>query len=141
MSVGNSSFHKQVADKKNNVCGALSQASHEIGIPVRAVGNVDADIVAIPSKLLLQIAPYAVQHLEFERVFRDISDLNEFLRGLDYARIVSRNRGIDALFKQSFAFVDYLFETGNGNIPSAESADDIGYLRFLRLVVKRRPHL
>src|SRR6266852_484001 len=78
------SLSKQVLQDENCIGGALRQASHEIGIPLRAKGNVDAAAPAVLDQLQLQVPTDAVQHLELKRRCRNARLARELNRRLDH---------------------------------------------------------
>src|SRR5690606_16099628 len=56
---------------EEHVGGAFGEAAHEVGVPGVAERDVDADFVAVGDEALLDVPPYAVEHLELERGVRD----------------------------------------------------------------------
>src|SRR5829696_974031 len=62
---GRSALH-QVREEEVEVGGAFGEAAHEVGVPLGAVGEVDAEAVAFGDDLLLEVAADAVEHLELE---------------------------------------------------------------------------
>src|SRR5229473_5664967 len=87
---------EKIAENEAEVRWPFGKAPHEIRKPVLAVGNVDADAVAILDEAALQIGAHSVQHLKLEIVLGDL------LRGgmangrRDHARIVRRNTVVKA---------------------------------------------
>jgi hypothetical protein len=57
---------KEVSGQEKRVGGPLGKPPHEVGIPVAPEGHIHAHVVAFIGQLALQVAPYAIQHLEFE---------------------------------------------------------------------------
>src|ERR1035437_7842444 len=57
---------QDVSRHEDEVRRTLGETAHEIWIPLRAERHVDAQPVALTRELLLEIAPHAVEHLEFE---------------------------------------------------------------------------
>jgi hypothetical protein len=57
---------QQVAQEECDVGWALSQAPHEVGIPLLTIGHVGPHPVALGGELALQARSYAVQHLELK---------------------------------------------------------------------------
>ena len=55
-----------VAHYKYQICGAFCQAPHKIGIPLRAIGNIDTHVVALLHQFFLQVAADTIEHLELE---------------------------------------------------------------------------
>src|SRR5574340_856369 len=62
-------FGKQIAPDEPKIGGALGQAPHVPGKPIRAVGNQDAAAIAFPGQAQLFGSLNAVEHGEFEPVF------------------------------------------------------------------------
>src|SRR5258705_10988607 len=81
-------FADHVARDEGDVRGALSEAAHEIRIPLLAEGYVDTHPIALPDERLLKVAAHAVQHLELESVLLDPLLLCPSLRLVDHRRIV-----------------------------------------------------
>src|SRR5437870_1972517 len=84
----------------------LGQAPHEIGVPVSAVGHVDSHAVTVSYQLLLQVAPYAVQHLKLKSVRRKVSLLSELNGRRDHVLIVSRDAVICARAQEHLRELD-----------------------------------
>src|SRR5260370_15109536 len=61
-----------MAENETEVCGTFGEAAHKVGEPVLAVGNVDADAIAILDEPALQIGAHPVQHLKLEIVFGNL---------------------------------------------------------------------
>jgi hypothetical protein len=57
---------EEVFDEEEDVGGAFGKAAHDVGVPLRAEGDVDADTVALGGELALEVAADAVEHLELE---------------------------------------------------------------------------
>src|SRR5512132_296851 len=64
-------FLEHVASEECDVGRTFREASHEIRIPLRAEGNVDAHSIPFAYKPVLEVAADAVQHLELVAVGRD----------------------------------------------------------------------
>src|SRR6266700_8230530 len=79
---------KQVLQDENRIGGTLRQSPHQVGIPLRAKGNVDAAVPAVLDQLQLQVATDAVQHLELKRCCRNVCFPREPNRCLDHLLIV-----------------------------------------------------
>src|SRR5215218_7612392 len=67
-SVTEGSALHQVGEEEVEVGGAFGEAAHDVGVPLGAVGEVDAEAVAFGDNLLLEVAADAVEHLELEAV-------------------------------------------------------------------------
>src|SRR5260370_7439290 len=59
---------EEIADEEAEVGGAFGEAAHEVGEPVLAVRDVDADAIAVLDEPALQIGAHSIQHLKFEIV-------------------------------------------------------------------------
>ncbi len=57
---------EEVLREEEHVGGTFGQTAHEIGVPLGAEGDVDADAEAFSDELALQVATDAVEHLELE---------------------------------------------------------------------------
>src|SRR4051812_33076718 len=79
---------------ERDVRRAFSQPAHEVGIPLRAERHIDTHAIALPHELLLEVAPYTVEHLELEPTRIDAVRLHEGLGGVDDARIVRGDAGV-----------------------------------------------
>src|SRR3989442_11156161 len=66
-----------VAEQERDVGGALGETAHEVRIPLFPKGDVDADVPPLAPQRVLQVAPYALQHLELEAGWRDASPARE----------------------------------------------------------------
>src|SRR5439155_11229419 len=53
----------EAPEHEGDVGRPLGEAAHEVGHPLRAEGDVDADPVPLPRERLLQVAPHAEEHL------------------------------------------------------------------------------
>src|SRR3989441_690862 len=89
-----------VAEQEGDVGGALGETAHEVRIPLFPKGDVDADVPPLAPQRVLQVAPYAVQHLELEAGRRDASPARERLRVRDDPDVVRRDPGVDAALEQ-----------------------------------------
>src|SRR5690242_10333706 len=63
---------EDVARDKHQVGRALSHPARQIGVPLRAEGDVDTDVIALPRQFFLQVAADAVEHLELEARAGDV---------------------------------------------------------------------
>ena len=89
-------FFQHVSGYEEDVGGALGEAAHEVGVPLVAEGNVDADVVAFFDELLLEVATDAVEHLEFEAGGRDVVFFGVGFGGFDHFFIVCGEAVIEA---------------------------------------------
>jgi hypothetical protein len=62
---------EEVLREEEDVRGALGEAAHEVGVPLGAEGDVDANAEALRGELALEVAADAVEHLELEGGLRD----------------------------------------------------------------------
>src|SRR6185503_15199651 len=62
-----------VSRDEGDVSWTLGEPPHEIRIPLRAEWHIHAHAITLAHQLLLEIAPYAVEHLEFELVVFDVA--------------------------------------------------------------------
>jgi len=60
------SVFEEVLRQEEDVGWPLGEAAHEVGVPLRAEGDVDADAEALGDEGALEIAADAVEHLELE---------------------------------------------------------------------------
>src|SRR5713226_7991917 len=79
---------EEIAHKEADVSRTLGETPHEIGKPVAAVRDVDADAIAILDEPALQVGAHSVQHLKSEVVLGNL-----FRRGMangrrNHARLV-----------------------------------------------------
>src|SRR5437588_6250991 len=79
---------KQIFQNEDRVRRAFGQAAHQIGIPLRAEGDVDAHAPAVTYKLLLQVAAHAIEHLKLERFGADLLGPSERDGRVDHLWIV-----------------------------------------------------
>jgi hypothetical protein len=63
---------EEITGEEAQVGGAFGESTHEVGKPVLAVGNVDADAKTVADQPALQIGAHAVEHLELKIAFRDL---------------------------------------------------------------------
>jgi hypothetical protein len=87
---------EEVLCEEEDVGGALGQAAHEVGVPLGAEWNVDADAEAFGSELSLQVAADAVEHLELEGGFGDVVFADEVAHGFDDGFVVGGEAAEDA---------------------------------------------
>src|SRR5260221_1276979 len=89
-----------VAGDEDQIGRALGHATRQVGVPLCAVGNVDAHVVALLRELLLQVAADAVQHLKLEARLGDAMRGGEAARVRDQALVVRGDGGIRAALQQ-----------------------------------------
>ena len=87
---------EEVFYEEEDVGGAFGQAAHEVGVPLRAKGDVDADAVVFGGQATLQVAADAVEHLEFEGFFVDPVVVDEGAHLVDDGFVVGGNATEDA---------------------------------------------
>src|SRR5258707_3768696 len=86
---------EEVFGEEEDVGGALGEAAHEVGVPLRAEGDVDADAVALGGEAALEIAAYAVEHLELEGVLVDLVLVDEVAHLVDDGLVVGGDAAED----------------------------------------------
>ena len=59
-------FSEEIRNEEPDIGRAFRQTAHEVGVPVRAKWNVDADGITFLDQLFLQIAADTVQHLKLD---------------------------------------------------------------------------
>src|SRR3984893_17938330 len=110
---------EEVTGEEGYVGGALSQAAHEVGEPVAAVGNVDAQAIAVFDEAALQIGAHTVEHLEFKIIFGDLFGSGEANGRGDHGRIVCGDSVIEAAAQkhlhQGNEIGVHVFLFGNGH--------------------------
>src|SRR5215472_13353869 len=79
---------EEVFGEEEDVGGAFGEAAHEVGVPLGAEGNVDADAIALGDELALQVAADAVEHLELEGGFFDAVHFDEVAEVVDDGLVV-----------------------------------------------------
>src|SRR5256714_13919564 len=89
-----------VARDEGHVGGPLGETTHAIRLPLGAERDVDAYAVTVLHGLFLEVAAYAVEHLELETVGSDLLLLRETLRLVDHRRIMRGDAGIIPLEHQ-----------------------------------------
>src|SRR4051794_5976915 len=70
-----SAARPQGPGQERHVRRALGEAAHHVGVPLRAVGQVDPHGVAQPGEAQLLVRAHAVEHLELELVGRALVPL------------------------------------------------------------------
>src|SRR5690242_16660588 len=91
---------EDVACDEHQVGRALGHPARQVGIPLRAEGNVDADVIALARQLFLQVTADAIEHLELEARARDVVRLGVTDGLTDDMLVVSGDGGIGAMFEQ-----------------------------------------
>src|SRR5215472_4325690 len=91
---------EEVFGEEEDVGGAFGEATHEVGVPLGAEGDVDADAVALRDELALQIAADAVEHLKLEGGFFDTVDFDEVAEVVDDGLVVRSHATEDAAGNQ-----------------------------------------
>src|SRR3977135_903833 len=87
---------EKMAEEEADVGGALGEAAHEIGEPVLAERDVDADAIAVPDQASLQVGANAVEHLKLEVIFGDLLGRRMADGRRDHPRIVRGDAVIEA---------------------------------------------
>src|ERR1700674_5170194 len=82
---------EEVFGQEDDVGGAFGEAAHEVGVPLRAEGDIDADAVALGRETALEIAADAVEHLELEGMFVDLVVVDEGAHLVDDGLVVCRD--------------------------------------------------
>jgi len=88
---------EEVFGQEEDVGRAFGEAAHEVGVPLGAEGDVDADAEALGGEFALEIAADAVEHLELEGVFVDIVLADEGSHLFDDDLVVGGDAAEDAL--------------------------------------------
>src|ERR1700719_371429 len=86
---------QEVAGEEGYVGGAFGQTAHEVGEPVAAVGDVDAQAIAVFDETALQIGTHTVEHLELEIVLGDLVGGGEANCGGDHGGSVGGNSVVE----------------------------------------------
>src|SRR4029077_2472142 len=63
---------EEISQHEAEVGRALGKTAHEVGEPVVAIRNVNAQPVAILHKLALQVGAHAIKHLKLEIILGDL---------------------------------------------------------------------
>src|SRR6185437_4574862 len=61
----------EILEEEEQVCRTFGEAAHEVRVPLRAEGDVNAHAPALAGEPLLQVAADAIEHLELESVGGD----------------------------------------------------------------------
>ena len=86
---------EEVAGEEGYVGGALGQTAHEVGEPVAAVGDVDAQAIAVFDEAALQVGAHTVEHLELKIILGDLFGGGEANGCGDHGGIVSGDSVIE----------------------------------------------
>src|SRR5580765_8534517 len=84
-----SSPRRQAAQEEHRVGGALGHPAHEVAVPLLAVGDVDAHLVATVGDALLLLGPDAVEHLVLVAVGVAAVVCGQGAGDLDEARVMA----------------------------------------------------
>ena len=93
-------FPQHVFRDEEDVRRALSEAAHEVGVPLAAEGNVNANVVALGNKTALQVAADTEEHLEFEVVSIDAVLCGEALCRGDHLLVVRGEAVVSVALEQ-----------------------------------------
>src|SRR5919106_3828187 len=99
---------KKRSDEESDICRSLGHAPHQVGVPRRAVGDVDADSMADARELLLKLPSYAVQHLDLERALIQASPRGRLLGPFEQAVIVGCYRRVGTVVEQPLRQINVL---------------------------------
>src|ERR1039457_3108471 len=91
---------EEVSQHEKYVGRTFSETTHVIGIPGVAEGHVEAHPVTIGHQAPLQVAPDAVEHLEFESLARDLALIDVAANLANDRFIVGGQRRITAILKE-----------------------------------------
>src|SRR5271156_2740657 len=97
---------QKASDKETEVGGALGKAAHEIRDPIVAVGDVDAQAIAVFHQHALQVGTHAVQHLKLEIVFGNLPGGCRANGFRDHARVVRGDSVVKAAAQKNFHQTD-----------------------------------
>jgi hypothetical protein len=86
---------EEIPGQEEDVGGAFCEAAHEVGVPLVAEGDVDADAVALGGEFALEVAADAVEHLEFEGGFLDAAFVDGAAHLLDDGFVVGGHAAED----------------------------------------------
>ena len=86
---------EEVFGEEEDVGGALGEAAHEVGVPLGAEGDVDADAIAFGGEAALEVAADAVEHLELEGVLVDLVLVDEVAHLVDDGLVVGGDAAED----------------------------------------------
>jgi hypothetical protein len=92
---------EKILGQEQNIRWPLRQTPHKVGIPLGAERDINPHAPAILYQTLLQVAPYAVQHLKLEGVMRDRLARGESFGLVNDGFIVGREAVVDAALHQS----------------------------------------
>lgn len=102
----NDSVFEQILDDEECVCGSFGEAAGEVGVPLVAEGDVDADVEAVFHETILEVAADSEEHLEFESIFRDVVFVDKFSKFFDDFVVLGSDGGIVSAFQQSLGLFD-----------------------------------
>src|SRR5882762_6963072 len=91
---------QDVAQKEDQVGGALVQAAQEIREQVAPIRDINTDPVDILDELPLKVGAHAVKHLKLEIILGDLLRGGEANGLRDHARIVRGNGVVKAAWKE-----------------------------------------
>src|SRR5580704_4429031 len=97
---------QKASDKETEVGGALGKPAHEIREPVVAVGDVDAQAIAVFHKHALQVSAHAVEHLKLEIVFGNPPGGRPANGFRDHVRVVRGDSVVKAAGQKNFHQTD-----------------------------------
>src|ERR1700738_2348822 len=110
---------EEVAGEEGYVGGALGQTAHEVGEPVAAVGDVDAQAIAVFDEAALEIGAHAVEHLALEVIFSNLFGGGEANGRGDHGGIVRGDAVIKAAgqkhLRQAYVIGVHVFLFGEGH--------------------------
>src|SRR5207244_4187662 len=87
---------EHIPQHEPQVCRTLCQPPHEIGIPITAIWNIDSHAIAFVHELLLQVAPYPIQHLKLELLRPYPLNFGKLPGRLNHLLVMSRYAMINA---------------------------------------------
>ena len=88
---------------KKTLAGRSARPAHEVGVPLAAEGDVDADVVSLGDELALQIAANAKKHLKFEMTAVDVALRDKGFGGRDHFFVVRGEAVVDRALQQHVA--------------------------------------
>ena len=91
---------EEIAQQEAEVGGALGETAHEVGEPVVAVRNVNAQRGSHPSQAALQVGAYAIEHLKLEIILGDLLGRRPANGLRNHVRIVRGNAVVEAAGQQ-----------------------------------------
>ena len=115
---------EEVARQEEDVGGAFGQPAHEVGVPLGAEGDVDADAVALADELALQVAADAVEHLELEGWSFDLVRVSEAAEFVDDGLVVGGDAAKDLAGDHAFGELEVV----GVDVGLAGEGDVVGFL-------------